>query len=421
MSTPSRTVFANANLLDGEHPAKAGSTVVVEGNRITSVTTGLLEGDVHPDDRVIDLSGHTLMPGMVTGHFHSTYRDVGKVPSPLGLDHPPAYLAYVAAENARKAVLAGYTGAVGASCAHDVDASLAQAIAEGMLPGPRLVPSSRDLITTGDANDVAAWYWDLRGWGGIRLCDGPDEYRKVVRDEIKRGADIIKLYVTGGHGVLAPKSQVSCAPDEVRAAVDAAHGRGRRVRAHVCTKAAILDCVAAGVDILDHADDLDMECVEACVAAGTFVLPSIALGRRILDNAAATGVTLGFGDALQRELDTMCALLPEANAAGLKLATGDDYGAIGFPHGDYSWELQLYVEMAGMAPIEVLRWATKNGAALMGRPDELGTVEAGKLADLLVVDGDPSADITILQDPARLLAIVQDGKFVKDDLPPAVR
>jgi imidazolonepropionase-like amidohydrolase len=305
---------------------------------------------------------------------------------------------------------------VGASCAHDVDASLAKAIREGMLPGPRLVPSSRDLITTGDANDVAAWHWDLRGWGGIRLCDGPDEFRKVVRDEIKRGADIIKLYVTGGHGVLAPKSQISCAPDEVRAAVAAAHGRGKRVRAHVCTKAAILDCVDAGVDILDHADDLDRECVEACVAAGTFVLPSIALGRRILDNAAAGGVTLGFGDALQRELDAMCAILPEANAAGLKLATGDDYGAIGFAHGEYSWELGLYVKLAGIAPVDVLRWATKNGAELMGRGDELGTVEVGKLADLLVVDGDPSADITRLEDPRNLLAIIQDGTFHKDEL-----
>jgi imidazolonepropionase-like amidohydrolase len=411
-----RTVFANANLLDGEHPARAGSTVVIEDDRITSVGSGPLDHDVRPDDRVVDLAGRTLMPGMVTGHFHSTYRDVGSVPAPLGLDHPPAYLAYVAAENAKKAVMAGYTGAVGASCAHDVDASLAKAIREGMLPGPRLVPSSRDLITTGDANDVAAWHWDLRGWGGIRLCDGPDEFRKVVRDEIKRGADIIKLYVTGGHGVLAPKSQISCAPDEVRAAVDAAHGRGKRVRAHVCTKAAILDCVDAGVDILDHADDLDRECIDACVAAGTFVLPSIALGRRILDNAAQGGVTLGFGDALQRELDAMCALLPEADAAGLKIATGDDYGAVGFRHGEYSWELGLYVKLAGMAPIDVLRWATKNGAELMGRADELGTIEAGKLADLLVVDGDPSQDISRLEDPNNLLAIVQDGKFVKDEL-----
>ena len=111
-----RTVFTNANLLDGEHPAQSGSTVVIEGNRIASVGTGPV-ADARPDDRVVDLAGRTLMPGMVTGHFHSTYRDVGSIPSPLGLDHPPAYLALVAAENAKKAVLAGYTGAVGASCA----------------------------------------------------------------------------------------------------------------------------------------------------------------------------------------------------------------------------------------------------------------------------------------------------------------
>jgi imidazolonepropionase-like amidohydrolase len=410
-----RTVFTNANLLDGEHPAQSGSTVVIEGNRIASVGTGPV-ADARPDDRVVDLAGRTLMPGMVTGHFHSTYRDVGSIPSPLGLDHPPAYLALVAAENAKKALMAGYTGAVGASCAHDTDASLAKAIDEGMVPGPRLIPSSRDLITTGDANDVAAWHWDLRGWGGIRLCDGPEEYRKVVRDEIKRGAHIIKLYVTGGHGVLAPKSQISCDPDEVRAAVNAAHGRGKRVRAHVCTKAAILDCIDAGVDILDHADDLDQECIEAAIAAGTFVLPSIALGRRILDNAAAGGVTLGFGDSLQREIDSMCALLPDADKAGLKIATGDDYGAVGFPHGDYSWELGLYVKLAGMAPVDVIRWATKNGADLMGRADDLGTIETGKLADLLVVDGDPSHDIEILEDRNNLLAIVKDGQFFKDSL-----
>jgi imidazolonepropionase-like amidohydrolase len=120
---------------------------------------------------------------------------------------------------------------------------------------------------------------------------------------------------------------------------------------------------------------------------------------------------------MQEELDAALAVLPVAQEAGVKLVLGDDYGAAGFPHGIYGEEIEFYVKVAGMAPLDVVRWATVNGAALMGRGDELGTVRAGKVADLLVVDGDPIGDISVLADPARIVAVMKDGSFVKDELP----
>ena len=219
-----RLVLTNANLLDGDAPAQANRVVVIDGDRIASVGDAP-PADVTAADRVVDLGGRTVMPGMITCHYHSTYRELGAAPAPYGLEHAPAYQVLIAADNLRTALECGFTGAVGAGCSNDIDASMKRAIDDGLIPGPRFVPSGHELSTTGHANDGNPWYWDLREWGAARCCDGPDEFRAAVRDEIKRGVEMVKLFVTGGHGVMAPKARMEMTRDELDAVVSAAHAR----------------------------------------------------------------------------------------------------------------------------------------------------------------------------------------------------
>ncbi len=411
-----RLILTGANLVDGEHPARPDSTIVVEGDRITSV--GRADSRATPDDRVVALEGKTVMPGMYSCHFHSAYSNVGAVRLPLGLEHPATYYALLAANNAKECLMSGFTGAAGASTIYDVDMSLKAAIDRGIVPGPRLLASSRDIITTGDSNDTAPWFWGANVEGAILIADGPDEFRKAVRSEIKRGAEIIKLYPTGGHGVRLPKEVMAITKDEVAAAADAAHERGKIIRGHIVTKHAIVTCVEAGIDVIDHADEMDAECIDLFLKAGSFVLPSLYYPLRVMEEAEKRGE----GDhprmqVMRRDFDYMCSMLSEASQAGVKFAVGDDYGTAYSPHGDYAKELEVYVRHAGVSPLEVIKWATRNGAELIGMGDQLGTIEPGKLADLLVVDGDPTVDITVLQDKSRLLGIMKGGELVKDALP----
>ncbi len=178
-------------------------------------------------------------------------------------------------------------------------------------------------------------------------------------------------------------------------------------------KEAILTAIDAGVDVIDHADEMDDECIEAMVGAGSFVAPSCYFPTALLEQM---GGGLGFAASMREDLDRMLDALPKANAAGVKLVLGDDYGAVGFPHGRYAHELEVYVRDAGIAPLDVLRWATVHGAELMGRGNELGRVATGYLADLLVVDGDPSRDISVLQDRNNLVGILKGGELFKDAL-----
>jgi imidazolonepropionase-like amidohydrolase len=408
-----RLILTNANLLDGEHPAKPGATVVVDGDRIASVTVGPVEAA--PDDRIVDLAGRTLMPGMATCHFHATYHELGSFPAPYGLEEVPALQAVRAAKHLEDALARGFTGVVSAGVPHGIDAAMKQAIARGVINGPRFVPSGRELSTTGHGNDNAPWHWDVRAAGAARCCDGPEEFRRATRDEVKRGAEMIKVFLTGGHGTTAPKDRVELAPDELRAIVDTAHSRGARVRAHVANKPGILMALDAGVDVLDHCDDLDDECIERIVAAGAFVAPSIYFPTAFLAAMGSPG--LGFTDAMKADIDHMCQVLPKADAAGVKLVLGDDYGAVGFAHGRYAEELGVYVRDAGIPALEVLRWATKHGGELVDPSGGLGVVAEAKLADLLVVDGDPSVDVTVLEDRARVLAVLKAGVFVAGNAP----
>jgi imidazolonepropionase-like amidohydrolase len=408
----SRLILTAANVLDGESPAMPGRTVVIEGERITSVAAE--PPQAAPGDQVVDLGGRTLMPGMMTCHFHATYHELGSKTAPYGNEYPPAYQALLAANNLRTALRLGYTGAVGAGGANDIEAGVKRAIEDGVIVGPRFLPSGRELSTTGHANDSSPWYWGLPSTGSVRLCDGAEGFRLGVREEIKRGAEVIKLFVTGGHGVTAPKDRIEMTRDELAAAIETAHSRGALIRGHIVNKRAILMAIELGIDIVDHCDELDDEVIGALVEHGTFVVPSLHFPKAFLERF---GSGLGFAaDAIKADLEHMYDVLPKADAAGVRLLLGDDYGAVGFAHGTYGGELELYAREAGFSPLDLIRWGTRNGAALMGRSDDLGGVEPGKLADLLVLDGDPSADITVLsrKEP---MAVLKGGQVVAGALP----
>jgi imidazolonepropionase-like amidohydrolase len=341
-----RIVFTNANLLDGENPAKPDASVVVEGNRIIQVGNGQVE--TQADDRVIDLGGKTLMPGLVTGHYHSTYHNVS-VPlmPPLGLESPPAYQAYVAAHNVGLALKAGFTSVVGANAAWDVEPSLKQAIEDGLVIGPRVIAGCKEIITTADSNDTTPWYWESKAIAGTRMADGPDEFRKAVRDEIKHGAEVIKLFVTGGHGVRLSRYTSSITDDELHAAVEAAHNLDTRVRAHVASRDGVMKCLKAGVDIIDHGDGMDDECIELMAKQGACYEPSVHSHFIMAEILGDTDLTGEFGEIVR----TTCELLPKCVEAGVNVVLGDDYGSTIQPHGTYAKEMGFYVDHAGIDPL----------------------------------------------------------------------
>ncbi|HKV53889.1 MAG TPA: amidohydrolase family protein [Candidatus Binataceae bacterium] len=413
-----RTFFRRTNLIDGVNPPKKNTTVVVDGERITSVGADTDAPAPSAHDTVFDLDGRALMPGMIQCHYHVAYDNVGAL-TDLDLKHPATMLTLIAARNAELLLRSGFTGAVGAGSLHNIDVTLKQAINRGLIQGPRFLTCGRDIVTTGDSVDFHPSWWKLGMEGLGLICDGPEEFRKAVREEIKQGVEMIKLYPTGGHGLSWPSSVMTMTLDEMMAASDTAHERGRKIRGHIVSKRGILAALDAKLDVIDHADMMDDECIERIAEQGTFVVPSLYFPYMVVEEKRRTGrSSWGGADEMERGLENARRVLPKAQAAGVKLTVGDDFGTSAMPHGDYAKELEAYVKGAGIEPIDVITWATRNGAELLGMGNDLGTIESGKIADLLVVNGDPSKDITVLQDRAKLNVIMKGGKFVECQLTP---
>jgi len=408
-----RVIFQNANLLDGDNPARPGANVVVSGQKIESVSFGGATAAA-PDDRVIDLAGKTLMPGMVLAHYHPAYHNLGGdgMAMPIGMNSPIGMQALWGAHNLELTLMSGFTGAVSAGSPNGADRTLKMALADGLIVGPRLVACGRDVSTTGHSIDRSMpYYWRSAYDGHFSRADGPDEMRRAVREEVKNGAEIVKLFVTGGHGVPTPAERMEMTPEELRAAIEAAHDHGARIRGHIANTRTIILAAEFGMDVIDHGDGLDDQGIELLVEKGIALAPSMLF-------AHATALKVG-GETAKRiwaDAEVHAAAFHKANAAGVKLVLGDDYGVSYMPHGVYADELEYYVKNAGFSAQDVIRWATKNGGELLGLGDQVGTIAAGKFADLLVVDGDPTRDITILKDRDNLLAIMKDGVLYKDRL-----
>jgi len=409
-----RIIFQGANLLDGDNAAKPGSTVVVEGETIRSV--GSAKVAAQPGDRVVELDGKTLMPGLISSHFHASYHNITIQPEPLGVEKPENWLALAGAKNLRTALHCGITGVVSSGAnAGTIDADLCLAIQDGLIEGPRLLPASRGLDTIGGYTDTEKWWWELGNKGAQVFASGADEFRALVRKEIKRGARMIKVFLSGGHAVPEYAGGMSLSQSELDAVIETAHSRGAKVRAHCAWKSVIKTAVKSGLDVVDHGDQIDDEGLALMAEHGAFWVPSAFFTAQMLSPDAALSLATPEQMApLRDEFENVLRRLEQAQRAGVKIVTGDDYGIIVLPHGRYAEELTFYVKTGGMKPLDVLRWATKNGGELLGGHVPTGQVKAGYYADLLVVDGDPSQDIALLQDKSKLRAIVKGGAFIKD-------
>lgn len=411
--------LTNASLFDGRRLLPGRHTVTLEGGLITAVTEQ--GGDTAEG---IDLQGMTLMPGMITCHLHGDFYKFtlaqGMAGEPLGKELPPGVLMAIGVRTCRVLLESGFTGYVGASCSNHIDAQLKMAIAENIIPGPRIRACGHHIGTTADLNDTRRWWRHEITSGTDIFGDGPEELRKIVREEVRHGAETIKIFASAGHG-FPGRTVRNMARDEIAAIVAAAHGRGARVRAHVADKGMIMECIELGVDIIDHGDQIDGEVIEAMVAAGTFWVPSLVYPKLLMQ------LGWGFPDT-EAMFDNARDMLPLAQKAGVRILVGDDYSGVfrdvvpddPLDHevGRYGREFAFYHELTGISPAELLSWGTANaGELLVDGPAKVGVIEPGALADLIVVDGNPLEDLSLLSRPEQSLkAVIRDGEFHIDRL-----
>ncbi len=405
-----RTLIHCGNLLDGTRPdLQREVTVVVEGNKITSVQKGY--ATPAGTDRVVDLKTKTVLPGLIDMHVHLDHesRRGGAID---GFTTNVADMAYNGAKNAKTTLMAGFTTVRDLGSSNGVVISLRNAINRGIADGPRIFTSGKSIATTGGHADPTNGYRsDLMGDPGPDdgVINGPDDARKAVRQRYKEGSDLIKITATGG--VLSNAKDGSgpqFTEEEAKAIVDAAKDYGFAVAAHAHGAEGMKRAIRAGVQTIEHGTYMDDEAIELFKKNGTYYVPTIIAGRTVADSARIMGFypplvtpkALAVGPKIQ-------ATFARAYKAGVNIAFGTDAGV--YTHGNNAKEFEYMVE-AGMPPLEAIRAATVTNAKLLGMSTQIGSIEAGKFADLIAVDESPLQNIKTLQ---AVQFVMKDGKVYK--------
>ena len=396
------TLFHNIRIFDGTaRPLRAGS-VLVEGDRIARVAYAPQTIEAQADT-VIDGQGRTLMPGLVDGHTHLTWASsVEKVYHQFIL--PAEELEVAATRNARVLLDHGFTSLYSAGALGDgIEARLSHKLKSGEVPGPRLIPSTLERSPEGDDT------------GDVFNGRGPEAMRGFVRYCAQQGLGSIKLVISG-ESALKPDShtQVLYTPEEMDAAREATQEHGLFIACHAYTDEAVELALRAGARIIYHGSYISDAMVEKLAAHkdSIFYGPGCGVSVAALEASPPPHVDMSHmkNSAAQR-MALEGVLVPKMKAAGLRILIGGDYGFPFNPHGRNARDLAHFVQYFGFSPLEALEAATSLGGELMNLP--VGRIEEGYLADLLLVDGDPAQDVAILQDKARLTAIMKDGVFHK--------
>jgi len=415
------TLFTNVRILDGrgQAPPFTGS-VRVEGNRIRQV--GRSTAPIAPGNaEVIDAAGATLMPGLCEAHTHFSWNDaptLGAIQT-MPLEEHVLWSAKVA----KNYLHAGFTSCLGAACAKPrLDVVIRNAIESGQIPGPRYLAASQEITVPGGLGDEMLPHLPFPDFSFGQVVNNADEMRRVVRMFLKYGVDSIKLNLSGDNFVPGADAKTTWMTDaEVAAAVEEVTMRGKRIIVHARSCASVKQALRHGIRLIYHASFTDEEALDLLEAAKdqVFVAPGIGILWALLWEAEKWGVS--HGQAVQmgyeEEWAAACESLKAMHKRGVRVLPGGDYGFAFNPHYQNARDLELFVRHLGFTPMEAIRSCTLYGGQIMMRPNELGLVKEGYLADLLLIDGDPLANLSILRDPKRILAVMKDGVFAK---PPPV-
>lgn len=407
-------VIYAGRLIDGRRlEAQPDMAVVVEHERIVQVAARQ-ELALDPQVEVIDAREKTLMPGMIDCHVH--------IHSPGGPDDNYSLsalrelqgtLALRAGFYARQALEMGFTSLRSLSSPAYVDIALREAIDQGYLTGPRLRAAGQGICVTGGHMDKAEWNPEVQVLGRTGVGDGPWELRRAARAQLKRGADVIKINPCGGslYDLREPWHQ-EMTYEEMAAVCEEAHWAHVRVAAHVSGGPGLSDALRAGVDSVEHGPWLEDEQIELMAKRGVCYVPTLAVNSRgIAMGKEALKASDAEWDWLLKNDEDKWVSLERAKKAGVKVCVGTDAG-FWIYHGENAQELEELVK-GGFTPMEAIIAATRVGAECLDLDDQVGTLEAGKLADMVLLDGDPLSDIRILQDKARIVQVYKGGRAVK--------
>ena len=405
------TLITHGQIIDGTGAAPlADGAVVIQDGRLTYVGPAVGSPAVPPEATRIDARGGTIMPGLIEAHFHPTYFNVAALED-LDIKYPVEYVTILAACNAKLALECGYTAARSGGSLFNIDVWLKKAIENDMIPGPRMASSGREICGVGGLMDWNPDYRKIGMEGLVLLVNGPDEARAAVRKLVKDGVEWVKTYPTGD--AAAPDANdhhtLCMTYEEMHAVVATAHNHGMKVTGHCRATEGIKNALKAGYDAIEHGTFMDDEAMDLLLARDVPVVPALYFELASIENGPAFGLGPRVIDGHQETLDGGAESARRILKEGGRLGMGGDYGFAWNPHGDYAKELTFFVNYVGFTPLQTILCATKTGAEILGRSHELGTLEVGKLADVLIVDGDVAKDISLLEKREKFIAVLQGG------------
>ncbi|NLJ99110.1 MAG: amidohydrolase family protein [Tissierellia bacterium] len=393
-----KTLYKGFTMIDGTGKEPVSNAwFLVEGKKITKIG----QGDDLPsaeDINIVDLDDKVVMPGLINSHVHITMEPVGD-PFSLLMSESLAKTALRGAANLRKHLLSGTTYFRDLGAPGGVDLALRDAVKEGLIEGPEFLAASKVVTMTGG-----------HGWPMGREADGVDETRKAAREQLKEGADLIKIMATGGvmtQGVEPGSPQLS--KEEMESAIIEAHKAGKKTASHAQGTEGIKNAILAGIDSIEHGIFLDDEVIQLMVEKGVYLVPTLVAPYFIVENGVEAGIPKDAVDKSEMVMGSHMESFRKAYEAGVKIAMGTDAGTPFNLHDGAPYELKLMVD-CGMTPMESLVSSTKTSAELLGIDEEYGTLEEGKFADFLVLDESPLDNLDTL---FNINSVYKLGQLVK--------
>ncbi len=407
---PGTTVVKNGQLVDGTGKAAVPNAALIITDGIITYAGPAADAPPAPEARVIDAKGGTIMPGLIEAHIHLTYFNVSELQD-LDIKYPVEYVTLQSGVNAKTALECGYTAARSGGCLHNIDVWMKKAIEEDMIPGPRLSASGREICGAGGLMDWNPDYRRIGMEGIVFIVNGPEQARTAVRKLVKDGIEWVKTYPTGDAASPAINDHHTLCMtfEEMHAVVATAHNHGLKVTGHCRATEGIRNALKAGYDAIEHGTFMDDECLDLLLKRNVPMCPGLGFELFSVQRGREFGLSQRVLDGHQETLEAGAESCRKVLKAGGTMGLGGDYGFAWTPHGTYAQELTFFVNYVGFSPLETIMCATLGGAKMMGQEKEIGTLEAGKLADVLVVAGDVLKDISLLENRDNLLAVMQGG------------